>query len=245
MPFTCRNGREHKHNTTYEARVCWGLIAPQETPRPFIPSPPTVGTRTARQLQYIIDLGGDGNRANLMSFQEASKYIDELKAANREERKVSKDPRLTMLDGLIDRVPDGYYAVARDNGIDIDFLRISRPVTKPGSRRRQYDGALKVQTKHSDDLVVAAVQWPKVSNTDTYNWSIYKPAVIDMLMRLVVNWQGAAQLYAQKLNQCMRCNKDLTDARSRWYGIGPECETKPGWEWVIGSVEEKKGAFVG
>lgn len=40
--------------------------------------------------------------------------------------------------------------------------------------------------------------------------------------------QGAAQLYAEKIEKCSRCNRTLTDDDSIARGIGPECAKKYG-----------------
>ena len=142
------------------------------------------------------------------------------------------DKRLDLLKGMIDLVPDGYYAVQLgENEEHLDFLRLKRP--KLGTK--SYGGALKVQTQHGPRLELDAVLWP------SGKWSVYKHSVIDMMLAVVTDHHGAAERYAHKLNHCMRCNTELTDDRSRYYGIGPECETKAGWEWVLASMDERKG----
>jgi hypothetical protein len=172
---------------------------------------------SSRQVDYIKSLGGDTDRAVKMTREEASRYIEELKknksAAPQPTGTPVTDPRLDLLNGLLDGVRDGYYAVQLDDSDPLTFMRISRPT------RGQYDGALKIQTQHSDELKVAAVRWPSGA------WSTYRGKwIIDRLMVLVVDPVRAGMTYSKKLNQCQRCNKDLTDERSRHYGIGPDCE---------------------
>ena len=251
MSFTCKNGPVHQHDTVEQSKICWGLIIP---PRPtvtptFTPPPvdwtiwyPKDGHRPRRpegmsswaQIDYISDLGGDVLRAYSMTGGRggtASRYIDQLRAQLKtkpKESSVESDPRLDLIKGMLDMIPDGYYAVQEYEGAHIHFLRIKRPPVNT----KTYGGALKVQTQHGPRLELEAVLWP------SGKWSIYKHGVIPQLMLLVPDHQGAAMRYAKKLNHCMRCNTELTDPRSRHYGIGPECEQKNGWGWVIPSVDD-------
>jgi hypothetical protein len=41
---------------------------------------------------------------------------------------------------------------------------------------------------------------------------------------------------------CSKCGKKLTHGRSRYYGIGPECEEF--WPEVINFINETKGVYV-
>jgi hypothetical protein len=179
------------------------------------------------QKKYLRDLGFHGFNDG-WTYDQASAKITELTSQPRRTR-MSDDPRLNMVKALIDMVPDGYYAVQAESGAHIDFLRISRP------KKKQYAGTTKVQTQHGPNLDVEAVLWPKG------NWSVYKHGIVDMLMLLVTDHHGAAVRYAEKKGRCMRCTADLTDKRSRHYGIGPECEMKSGWAWVIEEKDERAG----
>lgn len=245
MSFICKNGVPHKHNTVAESKECWrGFYRPTPVVPAVVygttytrdenrlPRPP--GMSTWKQLDYVDDLKGDTAHAITLTKANCSTYIQQCIARNKAQPTASKpvDKRLDLLKGMIDLVPDGYYAVQLgDNEEHLDFLRIKRP--KAGTRT--YGGAIKFQTQHGLRLDLDAVLWP------SGRWQIFKHTVIDMLMAVVVDHHGAAQRYAQKLNHCMRCNTELTDDRSRHYGIGPECETKFGWEWAIATVDERKG----
>jgi hypothetical protein len=77
--------------------------------------------------------------------------------------------------------------------------------------------------------------WPSGKIT-VYNWSNEDPISI-----VLADPHSAALLFAQHIGRCMRCNAALTDERSRWYGIGPECEKD--WPWVVPSVDENKGQY--
>ena len=249
MSFICKNGAPHKHNTVAESKDCW-----RATYRPAPATPVVVygtaytrdenrlprpnGMSTWKQLDYVDDLKGDTAYAITLDKIKCSEYIGRciknkkaLPAATPPPEK-PVDKRLELLKGMIDLVPDGYYAVQLgDNEEHLDFLRLKRP--KAGTRL--YGGALKVQTQHGPALDLAAVLWP------SGKWQIYKQSVIDMMLAVVTDHHGAAQRYGKKLGRCMRCNCELTDDRSRHYGIGPECETKAGWEWAIATVDERKG----
>lgn len=229
MSFTCKNhGVIHRHDTIVQSKICWGILPP---PTPIAPPPSLV---TDRQIQYIRDLGGDALYAAKLTREQASDYISKLKLKPQtpKEKRVS-DPRLDLIKGMIDLIPEGYYAVQEESGARIDFVRLSRP--KPNARTR-YAGCTKFQTQHGPQLDDAAVIWP------SGNWSIWKNSITDMLMLLVADHHSAAMRYAREIGRCMRCNAELTDDRSRHYGIGPDCEHKNGWGWVIPTVDEKNSA---
>jgi len=190
---------------------------------------------TKRQLDYIKDLGGDMYRARGMSKARASEYIDELKKGpkpvtttdpmNAPNRQTTIVPMEFLL-----KLSDGYYAARQDANYPYSFFRISRP--KSG----KYKDVFKVQTQHGDDLRLMLVVWPS-GQVRVYN----KVPEQDLLL-VAVDPNGASMAYAEEIGNCMRCNKDLTDERSRFYGIGPECEKY--WPHIIPLVEERKGPFV-
>lgn len=192
-------------------------------PSPVV-APVTVTTPVVmvsdRQLEYIKTLGGDLTHAAKLTRAQASEYIQELRSKPKEETAPaaplstakSTDPRLDLLNGLLEGVRDGYYAVQSDDSDPLTFLRVSRP--KSG----QFEGSVKIQTQHSEELKLAACKWK------SGYWSVYRKSVIDRLLILVLDPTKAGMKYAQELGHCLRCNKELTDERSRFYGIGPECE---------------------
>jgi len=197
---------------------------------------------TSRQLDYIESLGGDRAKAATLSVEQASALIRELRAkpkaasvsgssgpvpnqAAPQPMKRSADPRLDLLNGLIGGVRDGYFAVRADESDPITFIRISRPT------KGQLAGCVKVQTQHSDVLKDAAVYYEMRGV-----WSVYSPSIIERLFLLCVDPIEAGRLYAKELNHCWRCNKPLTDGRSRHYGIGPDCEKI--WPEVIDRIDE-------
>jgi hypothetical protein len=237
--FTCKNPARpvHQHSLVIEAKQCWGLIPGFQAPTPPAPVAPAVRYATPRQIAFVKDLGGDEVRAQAMTISECSAYIDVLKKAPKETpvtaTPAAPDPRLTMIEGLITMIPDGYYALQADSGDDITFMRLSRP--KP-TRSRPNPMQLKIQTQHGPRLEELAAQWP------SGKWSFYKYSqgwTLDKLLLLCADHHTSAMRYAKELGKCCRCNCELTDPRSRHYGIGPECETKNGWGWVIDVVDSR------
>lgn len=136
------------------------------------------------------------------------------------------DPRMKLIDPMLEAVPDGYFAVEQDEK-PLTFIRLH---LRTHGRRK---GFRILQTQHSDDLVVRAFKYP---NGDW--WFIDREkTVVDLLIALVANHQRFAVLYGQTIGKCCRCGKTLTDERSRHYGIGPECEGK--LPWVIELVNNQ------
>lgn len=232
--FTCLEPRKarHQHATVLDAKMCWGIIKP---PAPVDPKDQP-GSMTSRQYSYLRSLGASAKELHdesgqLLSINQASALIDMLKSSDRRTEvtnsQSAEDPRLAMLSGMLEAIPSGYYAVRPDSTVNYTFLRISRP--KSGN----YRGSIKVQTQHSDDLHLRAVRWP------SGRWSVYRSSIIEALMLLVVGSQDAAVVYGQEIGKCCRCNKALTDDRSRHYGIGPDCEQV--WPWILDLVDEKFG----
>lgn len=134
---------------------------------------------------------------------------------------------------LVEAIRDGRYAV--DIGNDrqrVIFLRVSRPNT---GRLR---GCLKIQTQHSDAYKEAVIKYP------SGQWRVhtnYLTEVERALTTVAVNPLDAAILYAKEKGVCARCGKELTDERSRYYHIGPECEKH--WPDMITKINSEKGPF--
>jgi hypothetical protein len=138
---------------------------------------------------------------------------------------------------MVENMRDGRYAVAPGTaGAEKDqhvFIRVSRP--KTGKKK----GALVIQTQHSDDYRPFITFWP--------SGQIYVAKQNDRLdqalLMVAADPFTSAMKYAELWNVCSRCGKQLTDAKSRWYGIGPECEKH--WPEIINYVNETRGAFSG
>ena len=232
----CTNGKTHTHETVLESKICYGLIKPPiPAVRPHEIHSAGFGI-TTRQLEYIKILNGDLAMAACFTLAQASKYIDNLKRGARSPVstppwsppapvKKPTDPRLDLVKGLIEMIPDGYFATQLEEGAPVTFIRLSRP------KRNKLAGATKFQTQHGPSLETEAVLWPSA------NWSIYRPRIVDELMLLVADYRNAARRYSHLIGKCCRCNSPLTDERSRHYGIGPICDGI--WEWVITMVDDE------
>jgi hypothetical protein len=195
---------------------------------PLVPFQDRPTTVTDRQLDFIRDLGGDMTYAAKLSMREASTYIDSLKKLNppKQERTVSSETKIPLK--LLEAVPDGYYAVQRDDSIPTGFYRVSRPKTGI------YQGAIKIQSQHGPNWVVDMTVRGDAAN-------IYDRRSQEDLLMLVVDPNGCTMEYAKKIGKCGRCNTALTDERSRYYGIGPECEKH--WPHIIQLVDDRRGPF--
>lgn len=195
---------------------------------------------TQPQIDYIINhLDGDPMKAIKYTKKGASNYIDQLKREKRE-RERAQSPQAGMYDApnrratkiplnMLHAVPDGYYATQQDSTRPLTFFRISRP--KSG----KYKGALKIQTQHGPDYKMALEVW----GDDRVYW--HNIAVEDDLLLVVVDPNGAGTTYANEKKRCRKCNTELTDERSRWFGIGPDCEKM--WPHVIDIVTDTRGPY--
>lgn len=229
MSYTCKNGPTHQHTLAYEGRVCYGLIRPPAPPAPPVRHHEAI---TEPQMRYIGRLGGDQTYAAKLTKQEASEYITRLQKGEgvtqpARSTNPAEDPRLQLLEGLLPQIRDGYYATQMEEGAKINFIRISTPKRK--TRSRMSEATRKIQTQHGPRLEIAAAIWPD------RRWSLWDQRVIDMLMLLVVDPRGCLMRYSRELNHCCKCNTELTDERSRHYGIGPDCEKL--WPDIIEEVD--------
>lgn len=141
---------------------------------------------------------------------------------------VETPPLATPIE-MIKSMRDGRYAVRPDSSTPYTFVRVSRP--KSGRMK----GALKIQTQHSEAYKDCIVIWP------SGRVSVYDRRVDSSLLLIVVDPVTATRAYGQELGRCCRCGRELTDERSRYYGIGPECEEH--WPEIINTVDEERGAY--
>jgi hypothetical protein len=251
----CKN----RHESAFEVRACYGIVKIKqcfatmahgphqsgpnwcrgiEAPAATVEQKALTAVRmvTENQLDYIRRLGGDPVAAAKYTMKGASLYIDRLK---REGKKVTEGtqggwepPPFKVPLGMLKEVPDGYYAVQPDSETPYTFFRISRP--KSGN----YKSGLKIQTQHGPDYTLRYV----IYDDDRLYRYAHTSKVEDDLLLLVVDTNAAAIAYAEKIGRCMRCNTELTDSRSRWYGIGPECEKK--LPHIIDLINDRKGPYV-
>ena len=248
MSIRCSNG--HEHDTVDDVKRCYGIL-PSATPAPSVAATPTpdrhewrVGGVTPRQLDYILDLGGDPILCRTYTREEAHKVIDNLLVAKGRKARMSgthtwsptykpepepepepeRPSRSTtetkVVLPLLDMLPDGYYAWTPALDAEVTFLRVKR--WAPTAKNR-WAGATLIQTQHSDELLPAWVRWPS-GRISRYRNGRDGLDIETVINGLIVDHRRAAQLYAKLKGNCCICNKQLTDPRSRHYGIGPDCE---------------------
>ena len=128
----------------------------------------------------------------------------------------------------------GYFAARVDDNQPFEFFRVKQP------KKGKYAGALVVQTIHGDKLEMFLI-----IRKDGSHWAVeHKRARFeDALTMVVVDPRHAAQKFGEIKQRCCNCGKGLTDDRSLWYGIGPECEQYR--DDIISSVIEEKGEYAG
>lgn len=187
---------------------------------------------TTAQLNKIRSLNGDVVHAAKLNRGEASDYIERLIAAKEANQVIpdtdEQSKTIIPLD-MLKTFPDGRYAARQDENDEYDFFRVSRP--KSG----RFAGALKVQTQHSDLLKEALVIWPS-GQVRVYNHSIQQN-----LLLAILDPRTAGIRYGRHIGHCMKCGKTLTDNRSRYYGIGPDCEKD--YPEVIEEVDDMFGTW--
>jgi hypothetical protein len=257
MAIACNNGSPHSHETAAQSRACWTGAPVTSAYPPSVSAvvavdPPKVSDR---QLAYIRDLGGDVRAARHLTRKGASEFIDELIREKKglpplptsptpapiaaPARHVEpEDPRVTMLKGLLQAIPSGYFAVEEAEGMHTDFIRISRP--RPGGAHKKFAGAVKIQSQHGDSLALRAAYWPETGYFRIFQSHVAGHGILDALMLLVTDYQGAAIRYGRRIGKCCRCNAHLTDDESRHYTIGPECKNY--WPWVHETIDEMDAA---
>ena len=224
------------HQNPVTGLTCTGYTPPVAP----VMSEPDAGWRskwvTKPQRELVKKLGGDVGRTFRAGQTRGtvSDYINELKAGTATVTDPMKAPNRTKTSIPMDflmAVPDGYYASRPDSDHEYTFFRVSHP--KSG----QFKDAMKIQTQHGPDLHLFMVIWPSGSLT------VYDKRWEDDFLLVTVDTNGCALAYARKLKHCCRCNTELTDPRSRWYGIGPDCEKKYDGETLIRIVDETRGPW--
>jgi hypothetical protein len=127
--------------------------------------------------------------------------------------------RFAKTRGIIeDMLTDGYYALRRGDTADIDFIRVSRP--KKGALKNTFQ----VQTQHSDQLRGALVDYAYGKAYNPGRIVIHHRGIEEKLFEVLQTMNDCQRLYATEKKRCFRCGKKLTQARSRWYMFGSECE---------------------
>jgi hypothetical protein len=240
------------HSAVWEVRACAGAPAPTPPPPPVSTGPAWRDKEVTSAQEYKVKaLGGDVAYAKTLTRGTCSDYIGQLmfnptpvaspepapavvakataedpirSAPNRVKSKIPMD--------FLRSVPDGYYAARPDSNHHFTFFRVSRPT------KGHYKDTLKIQTQHGPDLKLFMVIWPDD------RLEIHNLVPEDDFLFVTVDPNGTGMAYAQELQRCTLCGTELTDARSRWYCVGPDCEKKYARAQIImRNVEETKGPF--
>lgn len=265
MSLECtNNGDKHQHNSVEDILVCYGLVpkhavennklgagfgwsGPHATPaRP--PSTPPAATRgalrpaTESQVWKVGQLGGDVAAAKLMNIRDCSEYIEKLINGKATPpvivpAKVTppiKKEKKTLEYDLLDLLQKGYYAIQTEANQPWKFFYVSRPTSG------NYKGTIKVQQQHGSGYG-QRFSLVYIGYTNTKNTICFSDKLEEEVLILISSQQQAMRNYSEQMKRCCRCNAELTDARSLWYGIGPECEkSNPG---LIEDIGLEKGFF--
>ena len=145
-----------------------------------------------------------------------------------------KPPPLKFPLEMLEGVDNGYYAARLDDNDPYRFFRVSRP--KSG----KYAGCIKVQTLHSEKLDTFLIRY----RSDKHYIVPHRRADYEEPFIVVIaDQKHCAQKFGEEIGRCCRCYKQLTDDRSLYYGIGPECEKY--WPHILDMVDEEKGEYAG
>lgn len=132
-----------------------------------------------------------------------------------------------IMPAFIQMLPDGNYAARVSDDAEMRFFRVDRP------EHGKMKGFTKVQTRHSDVLHLCYLIYPEG------DFRVYDDRYADHLLSVLADQTLARVRYGQELGKCCICAKTLTDERSRYYGIGPECVTR--FRDVVEYVHEQFG----
>jgi len=137
-------------------------------------------------------------------------------------------------------IREGRYAVSVEGTKRLDFVRISHIKARPGKQVR-FAGCMRVQTQHGEQLKERAIISPK-GEVRLMSQTMPAEYLTKIFMLIIVDQRSTAILYGREKGQCCRCGKQLTDERSRHYGIGPECEKH--LPEIIDELDEAEGVYV-
>lgn len=134
-------------------------------------------------------------------------------------------------DNILVHLKKGYYAMRGSDDEPLHFYRVRMPQTG------KWAGYIKIASQHGDMFREVA----QINPDGDQLWIRRDRTTVSELMMVCINPNDAAFLYGQEIGRCCNCGKQLTDERSRWYGIGPDCEgVRPD---IIAYVNEFKGVY--
>ena len=129
----------------------------------------------------------------------------------------------------------GYFAVRLDGNQVHTFFRLNEIKEIKNVKRKLPIGTFTVETLHGDRRKWVLTIFPG-GVVKEYDLSREKE-----LLMVCVDPNGGRIEYGIQIGACGICGKTLTDDRSRWYGIGPDCEKRNGH--IISIVDEKYGPY--
>lgn len=209
--------------------------------------PPTTAQRDAvRRLGGAIPEGATRLGASRIIDQlinardERERRLKEQEDAEAQDKQAFHSTSLGIPAEMLFDIREGRYAVSRNGTNSLDFVRLSHVKAKPGKQVR-FAGCLRVQTQHGDQLKDRAFISPK-GEVRLTSQTMPADTLTQIFMLIIVSQRDAAIRYGREKGMCCRCGKQLTDERSRHYGIGPECEKH--WPEVIDDTDEAEGVFI-
>jgi len=138
----------------------------------------------------------------------------------------------TMIPAMIlDTIPSARFACRDSDDEDYVFIRVTRPTYG------RFKDCLKVQTQHGEEYRIAFIVYP---DGQMYWFNLLAEPALLMAALNPVKYQRE---YANVIGRCCSCGKELTDPRSRYYGIGPECEKKD--DEYVATIDETEGPYEG
>lgn len=130
---------------------------------------------------------------------------------------------------MVENLKKGRYAVRMDQSDPYTFILVARPTFG------RFKGCLTIKTQHGERYLEAVVLHPS-GFVHISNRNVEMP-----LFLACADPMTAAIAYGRELGCCSSCGRKLTDERSRYYSIGPECEKS--WPEIIASVDEESGPY--
>lgn len=235
MQVSCGHCKGY-HSSSQAVLNCMRVNTPPPAPAP-ITEPWQTRRASKRQMDMVNDLcdgAGIPRPANPITGASADEIIRSMKARRTHSMSQTVHGAQILPLSMVKRIRPGRYAVPNNDNTEYIFMRISMP--------RKYKGHLLVSSKHSDSWYRRVMYAPDGKVVSHNNQAIKGMSLSDILISIVADQTTAAIEYATRANECARCGRELTDDRSRHFGIGPECEKN--WPHIINEVTERKGEYV-
>lgn len=181
--------------------------APQTIQRAYGVAPPP----TEKQIGYIRVLASQKGR-DLGKLEQWLRGRDRLEVSAMIDRLAALPGAATTAATVATlqsapQVPDGHYAVPRDEDGAMAFYKVNSPTEE------RWAGRTFVEVQASEEF------WPLRS----------RAARDAVLAKIAADVQGAMLAYGREIGRCGHCNRTLTDPESIARGIGPVCAGKMGW----------------